>query len=1216
MADRVRYNIAFLLSNLDASLILELLLENDVLDVDEYDTASSKENVKSDLTKYVVRLMLKKTEEQVDTFLRLIQHSQPHVAEHVASTMAKRRDPTASGKTDHPTKPMSADHEPALGSSSALPEWVNFRTISNIDRMERLKRIRDIVAESSKRVHDVGCYLLDKEFPDSPKAAITNEAHPETSPFSLFDAMTKLWIEKYDIPSGRDMHIAVQNAVGPGLAENIKEFCLNSDATMMIPGQQKTQQSVYTEGGSETDQQLSSSRHTATHKQATSALATTSATSMGTSRSTRPTTAQVSKTSSHSSNSSLPDLDEHFTGRDDIVTKISHNILTTKSKSSSTRVKSLVAPPGFGKTSVAIAVGHVCRNAGCRVEFFDLRGVAGVDAVQAMIQNRLETNPALSGTTGKATKSTDAMDDDGGKHHMLCILDNAEDAIQAGADKDFQLQDVIQRLLGLQHNVHILLTSRVYFDLHAAQFKLQQHRLVGLTKVCAVGLLRGLCVEGSVSIEDARRLVDHCGNVPLAVRITAGLLQGGRKTPTMLLSLFQELGLDVFNDDRHSGLKPNHRILKLLELAYNTLQQDDKESFHALSQLRSSFTSDCACVMVGLPATDANVVHLVRFDPLIKICFLDYNAYLKRYSLQPFVAEFGRYKCPEDKQRMYQQRMCKHFLGFVNDVDHRRGCGAEKAMYWSHQLLQEAVNIKNALSVVDLLSDDELLPFSRLATCIGLFAALFGKSTVAAAFAERFQRLDNAPLSVQVDGLCASVLCRFTSAGKAAGSDTNFDDLELKAQTLLQKCNKEPTGEQSQLQLILIQLSLESCRTHISRTMGSVEGQAELSQETLSRLQVVYQRVTTTLGIGLATGVTECALKLIQLYCSTLLNKDIPNVQVVEDLAERVISSYFLSQDGAVLSCAGMYNFLLQCIVVILGKVMSGSCSSEWIISPSLITTLGIPRCEWKHVPTAVRRSLNVNDDYTTVSALRIQHYLYCMDDDTVSTLLDMYLDYMYNIQYSSLVVNGRAHTTPTGLTLPAQRPYNIVMDYVRRWCNGSNPADHTTALINNCSQNKIPDVEVMQSCILMARVLQTFENTVFATVDISKLFPALKSLVNDLSAYLPSNCATGLSVSGIVYLPPTTGDSPLLYISLIAALHHQSKRGQVSTDHHIALREWCPRVAACFVCYDLDNITACPRCGMAYLCGKHRQTDEHQSEHNQHCAMLAALRRRRLQAS
>ena len=742
-------------------------------------------------------------------------------------------------------------------------------------------------------------------------------------------------------------------------------------------------------------------------------------------------------------------------------------------------MQSLVAPAGFGKTSVAIAVGHVCRNAGCRVEFFDLRGVAGVGAVQAMIQNRLETNPASSETTGKTTKSTDAMDDDGGKHHMLVILDNAEDAIQANADKDFQLQDVIQRLLRQQHSVHVLLTSRVYFDLHAAQFKLQQHRLDGLTKVCAVGLLHGLCVEGSVSIEDAQRLLDHCGNVPLAVRITAGLLQGGRLTPTMLLSLFKKLGLDVFNDDR---LKPNHRILQLLKVAYNTLGQDDKESFHALAQLRSSFSSECACVMVGLPATDANVVHLVRFDPLIKICFLDYNSYLKRYSLQPFVAEFGRYQCPEDKQRMYQRRMCKHFLGFVKEVDDRRGCGADKAMYWSYQLLQESVNIQSALSVVDVLSGDDLLPFSGLTKSSGILLALFRRAVLVGEFGDRFQRLAKASLSVQADSICNSVLC-YIIRPSIADSDFTFESLDSRTQMLLEKSEQEPTGVESQLQLIFMQLFLESCRVFMSLDIDCKEGQVEPSQETLSRLQVVYQRVTTTLGIGLATGVTECALKLIQLYCSTLLNKDIPNVQAVEDLAERVMSSRFLSQDGAVRSCAVMYGFLLQCIFVILGKVMSSSCSSEWIISPSLLTTLGIPLCKWKHVPTAFRRSVKTHDDFTTVSTFRLQRYLYSMDNDTVSTLLGMLWSEVYSYRYSSLVAIGRSHTTPKGLTLPAQHPYNIVMDYVRRWCNGSDPTDHTTSLINNCSQNKIPDLEVMQSCIFTARALLTFEVSWYCSV-------------------------------------------------------------------------------------------------------------------------------------
>ncbi|XP_065177002.1 uncharacterized protein LOC135806701 [Sycon ciliatum] len=111
MPDSVRYNIKYLVSNLDVSLILEDLLENDVLSEEEYDTASGKENEKLELAKYVVRLMLKKTEEQVDSFLKLVEHSQRDVAEHVASTMAKRR----------AAKPMSADRESTRGSPSDNP---------------------------------------------------------------------------------------------------------------------------------------------------------------------------------------------------------------------------------------------------------------------------------------------------------------------------------------------------------------------------------------------------------------------------------------------------------------------------------------------------------------------------------------------------------------------------------------------------------------------------------------------------------------------------------------------------------------------------------------------------------------------------------------------------------------------------------------------------------------------------------------------------------------------------------------------------------------------------------------------------------------------------------------------------------------------------------------------------------------------------------------
>ncbi|XP_065182695.1 uncharacterized protein LOC135813530 [Sycon ciliatum] len=157
MPDSVRYNIKYLVSNLDVSLILEDLLENDVLSEEEYVTASGKENEKWDHSKYVVRLMLTKTEEQVDTFLNLIQHSQPHVAEHIASTMANRRKATASGKTDRPTKPMSADRESTRDPSSDNPfdlerfvcdiqPWLN--TV-DADRLRRMVIKKHLITDSA-----------------------------------------------------------------------------------------------------------------------------------------------------------------------------------------------------------------------------------------------------------------------------------------------------------------------------------------------------------------------------------------------------------------------------------------------------------------------------------------------------------------------------------------------------------------------------------------------------------------------------------------------------------------------------------------------------------------------------------------------------------------------------------------------------------------------------------------------------------------------------------------------------------------------------------------------------------------------------------------------------------------------------------------------------------------------------------------------------------
>ncbi|XP_065189018.1 mucin-2-like isoform X2 [Sycon ciliatum] len=108
----------------------------------------------------------------------------------------------------------------------ALRKWVDFKAIRIRERGERLKRIRNVVAETPQRVYAVGLYLLAAVFPDGPKAAIINKAHPSTSPFELFDAVTELWCDHYEVMSGKDLHQAVKREIGSGVAKTIEEFCI------------------------------------------------------------------------------------------------------------------------------------------------------------------------------------------------------------------------------------------------------------------------------------------------------------------------------------------------------------------------------------------------------------------------------------------------------------------------------------------------------------------------------------------------------------------------------------------------------------------------------------------------------------------------------------------------------------------------------------------------------------------------------------------------------------------------------------------------------------------------------------------------------------------------------------------------------------------------------------------------------------------------------
>ena len=236
--------------------------------------------------------------------------------------------------------------------------------------------------------------------------------------------------------------------------------------------------------------------------------------------------------------SELPQTDKNFVGRSSLVRVVCDKILQPPAKKSksieakkskSIEVQSLVGPPGFGKTSIAVAVGRTCQEAGMKIEFINLRGVSDISTVHTLVQTRLKE--------ADSSESNDSQDEKGKvkstspkskskKPSTLVILDNAEDCMTSNKDSNVQLQDVIKSVLSNQseNGTRVLLTSRVQFEVHATEFRMEQHNVGCLDPSHAAQLLENLCIGNCMTTEQASTIVRYCGYVPLAIRIATGLL--------------------------------------------------------------------------------------------------------------------------------------------------------------------------------------------------------------------------------------------------------------------------------------------------------------------------------------------------------------------------------------------------------------------------------------------------------------------------------------------------------------------------------------------------------------------------------------------------------------------------------------------------------------------------------------------------------------------
>ena len=165
-----------------------------------------------------------------------------------------------------------------------------------------------------------------------------------------------------------------------------------------------------------------------------------------------------------------------FTGRQKEVEEITGHVT-----SGSTRIVSIWGSPGFGKTSVAIAVGHDLHSQGFPVYYQSLRGLQSKSDLASKLLS-LFRRPVASDQQNQQRLSIDdelcyllsEMSD-----HFTIILDNADDLLSGGPNMKEDFTHFLADILRKSEKVTFVITTRESLEFMNVQF--QGHQAVRIS---------------------------------------------------------------------------------------------------------------------------------------------------------------------------------------------------------------------------------------------------------------------------------------------------------------------------------------------------------------------------------------------------------------------------------------------------------------------------------------------------------------------------------------------------------------------------------------------------------------------------------------------------------------------------------------------------------------------------------------------------------------
>ena len=394
--------------------------------------------------------------------------------------------------------------------------------------------------------------------------------------------------------------------------------------------------------------------------------------------------------------SCLPPMVPNFTGRQNECQEIVDFV-----SSKHTRILTIWGSPGFGKTSVAIAVGHQLESRGFPVCFLSLRGLQSKADLASKLFSLLR-QLTLSQRCQRSESQHPCSEDElietmaNISDSLVFILDNTDDLLESGSPK--VKEDILQlfeEILIRNEKITLVLTSRESFEFMNLNFQGHKSiRIKPLDDTSSHTLVHELVPNASP--DDCAIIAQICGHVPLAMRLMCSLACEDDVQPSQFLIEFTESATESIIDILDNPDYPaNHRLQILFQSSFLRLSSAEKEAFVSLSVLPGCFTTDLASAVL-------NVTKMIEAKKMLRILrrksLLDSNSHSGTFTMHKLLQSFAKETGEQRMEEIVANAKCRlhaHYISRFNKLNDEFLDGHSKdtfiAFYEEKQLFIESL---------------------------------------------------------------------------------------------------------------------------------------------------------------------------------------------------------------------------------------------------------------------------------------------------------------------------------------------------------------------------------------------------------------------------------------------------------------------------------------------------------------------------------------------